>query len=113
MSKCCHCHRSLSLLEVTYEVPREDGGADEWCEECDAGLPEQLRPSLDYVPSLLRSVERGDRGPREPFCTGVSGRSQCDDCAGRYVVDEGFATPPRILAHQPWPFEPCPHYRSE
>ncbi len=44
------------------------------------------------------------------FCIGVKGREQCDDCGGRYVADEGFPVPLRILAHQPWPFEPCPHY---
>ena len=46
----------------------------------------------------------------ERFCAGVQGREQCDDCAGRYVPAPGWSVPLRILAHQPWPFEPCPHY---
>ena len=46
----------------------------------------------------------------ERFCAGVRGREQCDDCAGRYVPAPGWSIPLRILAHQPWPFEPCPHY---
>jgi hypothetical protein len=49
----------------------------------------------------------------EPFCIGVKGRDQCDTCAGRYVPAPGWSVPPRILIHQPWPFEPCPHYSPE
>jgi hypothetical protein len=51
--------------------------------------------------------------PPERFCIGVHDREQCDDCAGRYVADEGFSVPLRILVHQPWPFEPCPHFVSD
>jgi hypothetical protein len=60
-ARCCHCRRTLGICEVTYLVEHEDG-ADEWCEDCDAELPPQLRPSLGYVPALLRSVARGELG---------------------------------------------------
>lgn len=56
---CAGCRRTLGICEVTYLVEHEDG-TDEWCEGCDAGLPETLRPSLGFVPALLRSVARGE-----------------------------------------------------
>ncbi len=46
----------------------------------------------------------------ERFCVGVSGREQCDTCAGHYVPPPLCGVPMSILVHQPWPFEPCPHY---
>lgn len=60
---CCNCRRPLGLLEVTFGVLREDGGEDEWCEDCDAGLHRTLRPSLNYVPALLASINRGETSP--------------------------------------------------
>lgn len=37
-----------------------------------------------------------------PFCIGVSGREQCDDCAGHYVAAPGWSVPPRIpKGHEP------------
>lgn len=56
---------------------------------------------------MTRSV---DDGTTVPFCAGVKGREQCDDCAGRYVPAPGWSVPLRVVAHHPWPFEPCPHY---
>ena len=53
--RCIQCRRPFSLLEVTLETP--DG---ELCDDCDASYPETLRPSLGFVPSLLRSVARGE-----------------------------------------------------
>lgn len=64
-ARCCHCRRPLGLCEVTYLVLREDGGEDEWCEDCDASLPLQLRPSVGYVPALLRSIHAGETSPPE------------------------------------------------
>lgn len=61
--KCCHCKRTLSLTEPTYLVMRDDGGEDEWCEDCDASLPLQLRPSLGYMPALMASINHGDTSP--------------------------------------------------
>ena len=62
-------------------------------------------------PAPLGQVERGVVPLRpERFCAGVQSRDQCDDCEGRYVPAPGWSLPLRILAHQPWPFEPCPHY---
>jgi hypothetical protein len=58
-ARCCHCRRPFEIGEITYLVPQDDGTGDEWCEDCDADLPPQLRPSLGFVPALLRSV-RGD-----------------------------------------------------
>lgn len=46
----------------------------------------------------------------ERFCVGVRGREQCRSCAGFFPMTEDAPPPPRILAHRPWPFEPCPHY---
>lgn len=54
-ARCIECRRPLALCEPTLETP--DG---ELCEDCDASYPPQLRPSLGYVPSLLRAVQRGD-----------------------------------------------------
>lgn len=62
------------------------------------------------TPASVHSSEGLGGVVPEPFCLGVPGREQCDTCEGRYVPDVGFAVPPRILVHQPWPFEPCPHY---
>lgn len=64
-ARCCSCRRPLSLLEVTYGVMRDDGGEDEWCEECDASLPYTMRPSVGYVPALLRSINAGETSPPE------------------------------------------------
>ena len=65
MTRCCHCRRPLGICEVTYLVPHEDGTEDEWCEDCDASLPPQLRPSVGYVPALLRSIDAGETSPPE------------------------------------------------
>lgn len=53
---CIECRRPFGLLELTHETP--DG---ELCEDCDASYPPTLRPSLGYVPALLRSVDLGER----------------------------------------------------
>ena len=42
------------------------------------------------------------------FCRAVPGRHQCDTCTGRLHPGEQPAV--RHSRHEPWPFEPCPHY---
>lgn len=42
-----------------------------------------------------------------PFCPGLAGRELCQSCAGRIPEDERGQ---RRILHQPWPFDPCPHY---
>lgn len=62
-ARCCHCRRPLGICEVTYLVSQPDGTEDEWCEDCDAALPRTLRPSLGYLPALLRSINAGETSP--------------------------------------------------
>ena len=52
---CIECRRPFGICEVTLETP--DG---ELCEDCDESYQPSLRPSLGFVPSLLRSVARGE-----------------------------------------------------
>lgn len=75
-------------------------------------MSNQATPTRRYIVRGRDGLiaERMDDIEPGPFCVGVSGREQCDDCAGRYVAAPGWSVPPRILVHQPWPFEPCPHY---
>ena len=54
--KCALCHRTFAICEVTYEVEDRDGAPAEICEDCDASMPPQLRPSEGFVSALLASV---------------------------------------------------------
>lgn len=46
--------------------------------------------------------------PITPFCRAVPGRAACSTCAGRLAT--GQQPERRDARHEPWPFEPCPHY---
>lgn len=71
MTRCAMCRRTLGACEVTLEIEGRDGEPAELCEGCDADMPEQLRPSLGYVPALLASVE--PRGcPTPGVCSAVA-----------------------------------------
>ena len=96
--RCAHCRpsREIGPLEETFAVLREDGGEDIWCAECDADLPRTLRPSLGFVPALLRSINNGEgselvRGSAE---AGASlSRSRVYGAARRDGNDERHAAP--------------------
>ena len=63
-ARCAMCSRAFAPFEVTCGLIVDDD-ADEIGEACDASLPRTLRPSLDFVPALLRSVARGETSPPE------------------------------------------------
>lgn len=42
------------------------------------------------------------------FCVGVPRRAACETCAGK--LRDGHLASRRVMLHQPWPFEPCPHF---
>lgn len=65
MSRCAMCRRPFGLLELTLDCEGRDGEPAEICEECDAGLPLQLRPSAGYVTALLASLPGAPRGSYE------------------------------------------------
>lgn len=61
MTRCLMCRERFAICAETFET--DDG---EICRECNDSLPETLRPSLGFVPSLLRSVARGETERNEP-----------------------------------------------
>ena len=63
--RCLECKEELALSDHGCPVEDRDGQEAVICSACDQSYPPQLRPSLGYVPALMRSINAGETSPPE------------------------------------------------
>lgn len=63
--RCLECKEEMALSDHGWQVLDRDDCACLICTPCDATYPPQLRPSLGFVPALMRSINAGETSPPE------------------------------------------------